>query len=97
VRILEDLEPDDAAGQVLLEAIVAEADLVEKLEQAIALEGVTIAGARGNKVAHPALSALVRHRKLLVELAEKLMPAEPTSEDSRRSSAAALAKWRRGR
>jgi hypothetical protein len=63
------------------------------LEDAVRREGVTIPGARGNIVSHPALLALVRHRKVLAEITKVLDPRqESQSEKARR---AARERWAR--
>jgi hypothetical protein len=77
------------AGEVILDAICAEADLIESLERAIAHDGSVIDGARGQRVAHPALVPLARHRKLLVDLMHQAFP----EDRSERAKAAARARW----
>jgi hypothetical protein len=59
---------------------------IAMLETAVRAEGVTIPGARGNIVSHPALAALVRHRKVLAEIVKQLDPrSESQSQKARRA------------
>jgi hypothetical protein len=88
-----DYNIDGAPAQSLLEAIVATANELEQLEEAVADHGVLIDGARGNSVANPALAAIVKHRSLLARLIHEAFPdaaSETTTEKQRR---AARARW----
>jgi hypothetical protein len=59
---------------------------IAMLEAAVRTEGVTVPGARGNVVAHPALAALATHRKVLAAIVKQLDPrSESTSEKARRA------------
>jgi hypothetical protein len=91
-RILREAEPSDIVGEVLLDAICREADLVEALEIAIAKDGVVIDGARGQRIQHPAIAGLARHRKLLVDLTAQAFPEERESVTSR-ARRAARTRW----
>ncbi len=93
-RILEDVEPDDVSGEVLLDAIASTADLVERLEAAITKEGVTIKGARGQIIAHPALTPLAKYQRLLVELVDKAFPGSGETV-TQRAARAARVRWLR--
>jgi hypothetical protein len=56
------------------------------LETAVRTEGVTVPGARGNVIAHPALAALATHRKVLAALVKQLDPrSESQSQKARRA------------
>jgi len=59
---------------------------IAMLEAAVRTEGVTVPGARGNVIAHPALAALATHRKVLAAIVKQLDPrSESTSEKARRA------------
>src|SRR5829696_3998293 len=92
--VLADLEPNDPAAMTLLDACVQTLDELEALEADVRERGVTVMGARGQPIQHPALSAIARHRQLLARLLGDLLPAnkETQTEAARR---AARARWNR--
>jgi sugar phosphate isomerase/epimerase len=76
--------------QILEEEIAATREELAILQKAVRDEGVTIVGQRGSKIAHPALAAIARHRRLLKELLKQMDSPETVTQQARR---AARARW----
>jgi phage terminase small subunit len=91
-EVLAGLEPGDPAAMQLLDACAQTLDELEQLEADVRARGVTIIGARGQPIQHPALAAITRHRQLLQRLLEGLLPEakESMTEQQRR---AGRARW----
>ena len=85
---------EGAPANAILDAICATSDELELLEAALAAEGVLLPGARGQRVANPALAAIARHRTVLARLLAQAFPDahETTSEAASR---AARTRWNR--
>jgi hypothetical protein len=94
-EILETMAPDDRAALELLDQVASTMDELAEMEADVRARGTTIPGARGQVVAHPNLTSVVRHRKLLSDLLGALFGdpgAETQTEKARR---AARARWQR--
>lgn len=87
----EDL--DDPTVRALLDQLVAILDEVEMLEEAVRAEGVAVEGARGQRIAHPALGALVKHRTLFAKLAAELFPDQRHETRSQKAARASRTRW----
>jgi hypothetical protein len=82
------------AAETLVDAICDTADELEAFEQALASEGPLITGARGQKVANPAVAGIVRHRALLARLLQQAFPQEHETT-TERAKRAAKARWQK--
>ena len=67
---------------------------LEALEDAVRDEGVLIDGARGQRVANPALAAIARHRTMLAKLLAELEHPETQSQKAVR---AARERWEKAK
>lgn len=90
------------AERPLLELVCRQADLVASLEAAVAAEGVTIAGSRGQPRLNAAVTELRQCRLALAKLLGELaLPSEederPMTAAQRRAKHAAEARWARVR
>jgi hypothetical protein len=91
--VLAAYDLDDLAAEHLLDALVHTIDELALLEAAVRSEGVLLDGARGQKIANPALSAITKHRVLLAKLLAELFPAEDRETTSQKAARAARARW----
>jgi hypothetical protein len=92
-----------AEGEVrviaLLEAAVRQADDVALLEEALARDGVTVVGSRGQARMNPVVAELRQSRLALARLLGELPVPEPEADDvpttaaSRRAQRAADIRW----
>ena len=80
--------------EILTAAVEQTMAELEALEAAVEREGVTIPGARGNIVAHPALAAIARHRTMLAKLLAELEHPETQSQKAVR---AARERWEKAK
>jgi hypothetical protein len=82
------------ASDTIRQQIARTEDEIRLLQDAVNRDGVTIHGSRGLVVAHPALAALARHRKVLADLMRAAgdLPSLSTTEIAKR---AAKARWAR--
>ena len=85
----------DVVGGALLDMVVRTMDECAEMEAAIAVDGLTIDGARGQKVAHPLLRELKAHRALLVRLLDQLLAEEDRETPSQKAARAARRRWGR--
>ena len=93
--ILAEYELTDAELAILLEACRT-ADLVERLDAAIAGSDLTIPGSRGQVIVHPVAQELRQQRDLLSRLIMRLaLPAEDDdgAAAARLGRAGAAARW----
>ena len=82
---------------VILESFCREADIVDRLEVALASSSLEVEGSQGQTVASPLLLELRQHRATMVRLRDSLrLPDESGSSAANRSAAArdlAKARW----
>lgn len=97
-RFRSDVEAEfeaDVIGRTLLDMVVRTMEECAEMEAAIAVDGLTIDGARGQKVAHPLIRELKAHRALLVRLLDQLLPEEDGETPSQKAARAARRRWGR--
>jgi hypothetical protein len=82
------------AADILTAAVEQTMAELEALGRAVLDEGVLIDGARGQKVANPALAAIARHRTMLAKLLAELEHPETQSQQAVR---AARERWEKAK
>jgi hypothetical protein len=82
------------AVEILTAAVTQTMTELEALEDAVRDEGVLIDGARGQRVANPALAAIARHRTMLAKLLAELEHPETQSQKAVR---AARERWEKAK
>lgn len=91
-----DLRPDELR---ILEDACREADLVDRLEEALRDSDLMVKGSQGQPVASPLVTEVRQHRATFAQLMGKLKLVDDETEREARSvsaRAAANARWRRG-
>ena len=92
-QVLADYEITGVGAETLITQIARTLEELELLEASVRDEGVLLAGARGQKVANPALAAASRHRQTLARLIVAAFPSEHESV-SEQAARAARTRWR---
>ena len=91
-----DFELTDGEAELLAEAAYLLTE-IDGLRNALARDGLTVAGASGQPRVHPAVNEVRQHRMALMRLLKALdLPAEdehPESQTSKDARAAANARW----
>lgn len=89
------LRPDELR---LLEDCCYEMDIIDRLQEAVDGDGVTVQGSMGQMVIHPAIQEVRQHRNVLKQMLAKLgLPDAPggAASDSDRARRVAHARWQR--
>jgi hypothetical protein len=82
-KLLEDYSVDNALSEALLDDIESEANLIAEMEDDIAKNGISIEGARGQRIANPLLIPLAKHRALLTQLLKNAFGESETEQQQR--------------
>ncbi|WP_425664872.1 hypothetical protein [Agrococcus sp. DT81.2] len=77
----------------VLRAACAEADLIVRLEDALAGEPLTTSGSMGQIVAHPLISELRQHRSTLASLVRGLKLPDESGGEANQQREAAQTRW----
>jgi hypothetical protein len=96
-RTVDNYDLTDGELELLAECVVTMSE-IDALREALAADGVTVAGSRGQRRVHPAVGEVRQHRMALARLLKAIaLPAEDESESwaTKNARAAALARWSR--
>jgi hypothetical protein len=77
-----------------LKAACGEADLIQRMEEALGDEPLTVTGSQGQLVAHPLVQELRQHRSTMASLLRGLkLPDDVGSAQTNQHRSAAQSKW----
>ncbi len=76
-----------------LKAACAEADLVERMEESLSGEPLTVFGSTGQLVAHPLVQELRQHRTTMASLLARLKLPDDAATGSNQQRDAANSRW----
>src|SRR4051812_32631839 len=81
-RTVADYELSDAELELLAESVVTMTE-IDSLREALKVDGVTVAGSRGQRRVHPAVNEIRQHRMALARLLKSVaLPADEEPESS---------------